>query len=86
MTPFEHDSLKEKVETLVGSRNSNRGRAAVRIDDLSELLQIANRLRAKKAAGTTPTKAEFDDLVDDVATINNRLQAVAKALQGRLLP
>ncbi|EHK57745.1 hypothetical protein [Allomesorhizobium alhagi] len=79
--------LKEKIETLDGSRN--RGairRAAVRIDDVSALLELQAKLKSAKAAGAAPTKAEFDALVDDVTAIFNRLTAIADALQARLLP
>jgi hypothetical protein len=42
-------------------------------------------MKATKAAGATPTKAEFDALVDDVALLFRQISAVANALQKKLL-
>jgi hypothetical protein len=77
--------LVEKVEVLDGSRSAQRRRAAVRIDDLSALFDVADRLQAVKAAGATPTKAEFDALVDDIGRLRAQLYRVMEALQARIL-
>ena len=78
----------EKLETLDGTRR--RGavarKAAVRVEDLSALLTLPAKLKSMKAAGSTPTAAEFDALVDDVAALHAGLKAVATALQSRLIP
>lgn len=79
------DGFIEKVEVLDGSRSGgSRRRAAVRLEDLVALLQIPPRLQASKAAGATPTQAEFDALLADVQTLQTRLIAVAETLQARL--
>lgn len=74
----------EMIETLAGARrHDGAGRAAVRLDDLAGLLQVAPRLKSAKAVGASPTKAEFDALVDDVHALHRRLLAVAQALQAK---
>lgn len=79
---------REKLETLDGSRGTGAGqrKAAVRIEDISALLELPKKLKSAKAAGAAPTKAEYDALVDDVTALFNRLTAVAQALQKRILP
>lgn len=81
-----NEQQREKLEVLDGSRGRGpRPRAAVRIVDLQALLELPPKLQAKKAAGTTPTKAEYDALVADVAAIHRRLTVLANALRDRLL-
>jgi hypothetical protein len=81
------DRLREKVETLDGSRRKDAiRRAAVRIEDIEALLQIGQVLKSAKAAGAAPTAAEFDALVADVADIHRRLVAITQALQVRVQP
>jgi hypothetical protein len=75
----------ETLETLAGERRGAPGRAAVRLDDLSGLMSLETRLQSQKAAGSTPTKAEFDALVNDVHMLHRRLAAVVSALQKRLI-
>lgn len=78
---------KERLEILDGSRSRSAIRkAAVRIEDLTGILELSAKLKSVKAAGAAPTAAEFDALVDDVAMLQLRLLAVAQALQARLLP
>lgn len=77
--------LTEKLEILDGSRK-NRRRAAVRIEDVAALLELGPSLKSAHAAGSAPTKAEHDALVDDVRMLHQRLQAVQLALQRRILP
>jgi len=80
------DRLREKIEILDGSRpRQDPRRAAARIDDLAGILALPAKLKSAKAAGATPTKAEFDALVDDVTMIHNRLTALREALQKRIL-
>lgn len=77
-------TLRQTIEELDGSRRlGNRGRAAVRLDDLNGLLQLPETLKSAKAAGATPTQAEFDLLVEDVHALHRRLLAVYEALRGR---
>lgn len=76
----------EMLELLDGSRRKRVApKAAVRIEDLSALLEIPPKLKSVKAAGDPPTQAEFDALVDDVHAIHRRIAAVAAVLQARLL-
>jgi hypothetical protein len=76
----------ETLEVLAGERGREmRGQQAVRVDDLRPLLDITAKLKAQKAAGATPTKAEFDALVDDVAKMASQLASVAQALGIKLL-
>jgi len=82
-TKFDAQNLKEKVEELDGSRQSQRRRAAVRIQDLEQLLQITNLKTQTLSAA--PTMADFNSLLSDLRALNGQLQAVAKALQARLL-
>lgn len=77
-------TIEEKVAVLNGERQNRKAEAAVTVADLAGLAQIAERLQSAKAAGSTPTKAEFDALVADVAAIHKRLLAVAEALGARL--
>lgn len=56
------------------------------IEDIDALLDMRKQLRCTKAAGATPTKAEFDALLLDVTDIFNRLTAMAQDLQKRVLP
>ncbi len=84
MTVADDAILRQKIETLDGSRQTgNIGRAAVRLDDLNGLLQLPETLTAAKAAGATPTAAEFNALVADVQTLHRRLAAVYAALRAR---
>lgn len=76
----------EKLEVLAGERGREmRAQQAVRVEDLQPMLEFSARLKAQKAAGATPTKAEFDALVDDVAKMATQLAAVAQALATKLL-
>ena len=76
--------LQQMLEVLDGTRRSgDRGRAAARLADLDGLLLLPETLKSDKAAGATPTAAEFDALVEDVATIHLRLRAVIAALRTR---
>jgi len=85
MTPFDEQQLREKTEVLFGGRGSDPRKAAVRLSDLDAILQLPSRLKSSKAAGTTPTKDEFDALVDDVHTIFRRLAALSQAIQQRII-
>lgn len=75
--------IREKVEVLDGSRQSQRKRAAVRIEDLEQILQIVD-LKTKTLTAA-PTMADFNSLLNDLKALNNQLQAVGKALQARIM-
>ena len=74
----------EKLEVLDGSRRGNRDKAAVRIEDLRELLQISNKLRSAQLTAA-PTMADFNALQKDVEDISKRLNGVAMAIQKRII-
>jgi hypothetical protein len=82
--PDNMDVLREKVETLDGSRQlGSKSKAAVRIDDLAGLLRIPEKLKSAKVTSTV-TAADYNNLVDDVTMLHTRLRAVVAQLQGRL--
>lgn len=74
----------EKLEVLDGSRRGNRDKAAVRIEDLRELLQISNKLRSTQLTAA-PTMADFNALQKDIEDISKRLNGVAMAIQKRMI-
>lgn len=74
----------EAIEVLFGDRSrSQKPAAAVRIRDLTGILQVPQSLAAKAAVGA-PTKAEYDALLRDVTALSTALRIVADALQSRL--
>lgn len=73
----------EKLEVLDGSRSGSRERAAVRLEDVRELLQLA-QVKTKEVSAA-PTPDDFNSLLKDIKEISNRLNAVAQALQGKLI-
>ena len=74
----------EKLEVLDGSRRGDRGKAAVRIDDLRELLQIRNKLQTTQLTAA-PTMADFNSLLKDLEDISSHLNGVALAIQKRII-
>ncbi len=74
----------EKLEVLDGSRRGNRDKAAVRIEDLRELLQINGKLRSAQLTAA-PTMADFNALQKDIEDLSNRLYGVALAIQKRII-
>lgn len=78
------EASKQRLDELAGVRQRGAtGRAAVRIEDLQGLLSLPESLKSAAAAGSAPTKAEFDALVDDVGAIHRRLVAIMSALRSR---
>ncbi|MDQ0135676.1 hypothetical protein J2T08_003597 [Neorhizobium galegae] len=74
----------EKLEVLDGSRNREvRRKAAVRIEDVAELLNIT-KLKTQTLAAD-PTMADFNSLLADLREISDRLNSVAAAIQQRLI-
>lgn len=74
----------EKLEVLDGSRRGTREKAAVRIEDLNELLRIGGKLQTKQLTAA-PTMDDFNALQRDLENISTRLNGVAAAIQKRLL-
>jgi len=73
----------EKLEVLDGSRSGSRERAAVRLEDLRELLQLAQVKTEEVSAA--PTQDDFNSLLKDIKEISNRLNTVAQALQRKII-
>lgn len=84
MTVFDDARAREDLQVLVGSRARGRPRAAVRIEDISAMVELAPSLMAAKAEGATVSAAEFNALRDDVQAMHDILLAVAAALSSRL--
>lgn len=78
--------LKEKLEVLDGSRSRDRRRAAVRVEDIGGLLDLPPTLKSTKAAGSAPTKAEYDALVADVHALHGVLARLSAELQKKVRP
>ena len=78
--------LNERLDVLAGERTRDKMGAAVRIEDLIGILQMPPRLNAIFAAGSSPSKAEYDALLRDVQNLQRQLLLVATALQERLNP
>lgn len=79
------EDLTDTVETLAGKRRRALGRAAVRIEDLRGMMDVAERLQSAAATGAAPTKAEHDALVRDVQMLHQALKTMATALRGRMI-
>lgn len=75
---------RQRLELLDGSRLPavKRGQAAVRLDDLSELLRLPDKLKAAKVTGA-PTMADYNNLFEDVSELHTRLLVVVDALRTR---
>ncbi|MBB3947054.1 hypothetical protein GGQ73_003018 [Rhizobium skierniewicense] len=73
----------EKVEILDGSRAGARDKAAVRIEDVQELLQLAQV--KTKTLTAAPTMNDFNSLLRDLNEISNRLNSVAMSIQRKII-
>lgn len=76
------DSLTiQKVQVLMGERGDGR-EAAARMKHLQALFQnTPSEPSAKLAAGSAPTKAEYDALVRDVQAIFSALNSLRTLLR-----
>ncbi len=74
----------EKLEVLDGSRSGRREKAAVRLEDLNELLRTGGKLQTKQLTAA-PTMEDFNSLLKDLENISTRLNGVASAIQKRLI-
>ena len=83
MAPTFDAAAQERLELLDGTRSQRRDKAAVRLEDLAQLLHLAG-VRTKTLT-SAPTMADFNSLLGDIREISNRLNAVATALQKRLI-
>lgn len=79
----DQDIINEHVEILAGRRRRSIDEAAVRLADLDGIMQMPSRLQSAKAAGSTPTAAEHDALVQDVQMLHQHLMAIMTAIQQR---
>ena len=84
---------REKLDVLAGNRVGERRAAAVRVEDLTGILQIRSKLQATHAAdaAAAPTQAEFNaltasynNLFNDVERLHELLRVTAAALQRRI--
>lgn len=73
---------QERLEILDGARAGNRRRSAVRIEDLSAMLELP-KLTAKTVTAA-PTAEQHNALVKDLQNMHRALDLVARALQGKL--
>jgi hypothetical protein len=74
--------LQQRIDELAGTRRSNVGRAAVRLDDLNELLRIPEEMKAETASGSISV-ANFNALLNDVREVHKALRAVASIIRGK---
>ncbi|KIP99076.1 hypothetical protein RU07_20605 [Agrobacterium tumefaciens] len=75
--------IVEKVEILDGSRAGARDKAAVRIEDIKELLQLAQVKTQTLTAA--PTMGDFNSLLKDITEISNRLNSIAISIQKKII-
>lgn len=83
---LDHRDIEKTVEQfglLNGTRGSDPSRKAVRLADMAPMLEFPAKPRSGKAAGSAPTKAEFDALVDDVHAVFRQMAALSEALRVR---
>lgn len=81
MSPTYDNRMHEKLEVLDGSRAGTKDQAAVRLQDLDQLLQLAE-VKAKKVT-SSPTADQFNALVDDIVALSNAVRSVASDLRKR---
>lgn len=82
-TKFDTIRLQEMLEVLAGARAGDRSKAAVRLEDLAEIMRLPEV--QSKAITAAPTINDFNSLVRDVRAINTALHALATAVQKRQL-
>lgn len=76
------ERLVEQIEVLAGTRNKERSRAAVRVEDLDLIAKYAHRLQSSTVSAA-PNAAQHNALVKDIHAIHELLLAVSKALLSR---
>lgn len=81
MSPAYDNRMHEKLETLDGSRSGSKDGAAVRLQDLDQLVRLAEV--KTKAVTSAPTAAQFNSLLDDLTAISNAVRSVASDLRKR---
>ena len=73
--------LMQKLQVLLGERGRDDGKSAARIEQLRALVaQVTSGPTAKKVAGTAPTKAEVDAIIDDVEKLYAGFNALRQLL------
>lgn len=84
--PDLYDIQRQKLDVLDGTRvRATMPRAAVRIEDLTGLLQMTATLQSKTVTAA-PTQSDYNALQHDVAKMQQMLMVVATALNKRLVP
>ncbi len=71
--------IRQIVERLDGQ--NARELRAITAQTFLPLQSINAQMKSKYAAGATPTKAEYDSLVDDVRNVQSMLAEVARLLR-----
>lgn len=72
----------ELLETLAGRRPRAQGQQAVRVDDLTPLLQL-KPIKSVQVSGD-PTEAEFNLLLADFLELRARVDAVIAMLTAKI--
>ncbi|WP_331373773.1 hypothetical protein [Sinorhizobium chiapasense] len=80
---FDQSKAIETLEILAGERPRSRDQAAVRIEDLAELLQIEQFQTSEVSAA--PTAADFNSLRGDILEIHTRITVIAQVLRDRII-
>lgn len=81
MSPVYDNRMHEKLETLDGSRAGAKDQAAVRLQDLDQILRLAE-VKTKAVAGS-PTQDDFNSLLADLVTLSNAVRSVANDLRKK---
>jgi len=84
MADYEYERLRETVEILSGQRGRNSGKAAICLEDIASILLLPDKLQSKSIQGVITT-AQYNALVNDVATIHQLLREIAAGLQKRMM-
>lgn len=76
--------LQQRIDELAGVRRmgSNTGRAAVRLDDLTEILRIPDEMSAVTATSSVSV-ANFNALLDDVRALHKALRTVKSIIRAK---
>lgn len=80
-TKFDAQRFQEDLEILSGKRASSKNKAAVRIEDFTEILNLPQIQTDTLTANFTFN--DLNTLLGDVKALNKALRAMASAIQVR---